>query len=119
MHSMSMTPKCCLAVLVLSAGLLSPRILSAQAAPGPMSPTAPTDSSGVAAKPQPAKPPVQPRTAIFGGWKLNRDDSDDPRKRAENREATTVDMAATGAWAEDIRAAEGVTVGAGWAAGKA
>ena len=48
-----------------------------------MSPTAPTDSSGVVAKPQPAKPPVQPRTSIFGGWRLNRDDSDDPRKRAQ------------------------------------
>lgn len=33
---------------------------------------------------KPATPPVQPRTTILGAWKLNRDESDDPRKRKQD-----------------------------------
>jgi hypothetical protein len=29
------------------------------------------------------KAPVEPRTSIFGAWKLDRDDSDDPRKKMQ------------------------------------
>jgi hypothetical protein len=57
--------------------------VQAQAPPGPMTPTQPTDSRGAAPAAAPAKPPVQPRTAIFGAWQLNPEESDDPRKRAQ------------------------------------
>jgi hypothetical protein len=72
-------------VTVLSAACaLSPALLRAQAPPGPLPPTQPVDSPPPsAAKPLPAKPPVQPRPSIMGVWKLNRDDSDDPRKRMQ------------------------------------
>jgi len=63
---------------------LSPAVLLAQAPPGPLPPTQPSDSrQTVAAPPQVQKPPVQPRTSIFGAWKLDRDESDDPRKRMQ------------------------------------
>jgi hypothetical protein len=50
-----------------------------------MTPTAPADSRPLAsnAQPQVQKPPVKPRTSIFGAWKFNPDDSDDPRKRMQ------------------------------------
>jgi hypothetical protein len=65
--------------------VLSPEGLRAQAAPGPLPPTPPSDSrQSVTAPPQAQKPPVQPRTSIFGAWKLDRDDSDDPRKKMQD-----------------------------------
>jgi len=68
---------------VLSGGLaLSCGMVGAQAPPGPMTPAQPTDSRPPAPA-VPAKPPVQPRTSIFGGWNLNLDESDNPRKRAQ------------------------------------
>ena len=54
----------------------------AQAPPGPLPATQPTDSRPILSQ-QPEKPAVQPRTSIFGGWKLNQEDSDDPRKRMQ------------------------------------
>jgi hypothetical protein len=86
MNTDSLIPKVCLAVVVLSAGVLAaPGLLRAQAPPGPLAPTKPSDSraTGAGVPTAPAKPPVQPRTAIFGAWKLNPDESDNPRKRAE------------------------------------
>ena len=35
-------------------------------------------------RPQAQKPAVQPRTSIFGEWKLDQDDSDDPRKKMQD-----------------------------------
>jgi hypothetical protein len=72
-----------IALVALSiAGVLSPALLQAQAPPGPMAPTQPRDSRAPAGdvQPQAQRPPVQPRTSIFGAWKFNPDDSDDPRK---------------------------------------
>ena len=64
---------------------LSPAGVLAQAPPGPLPPTQPSDSRPSVAAPTPhaQKPPVEPRTSIFGAWKLDRDDSDDPRKKMQ------------------------------------
>ncbi len=72
-----------LAVTLLSAAcVVSPGLLRAQAPAGPLPPTQPVDSPPPAAvKPQPQKPPAQPRTSILGAWKLDRDDSDDGQKK--------------------------------------
>jgi hypothetical protein len=35
-------------------------------------------------RPQEQAPPVKPRTSIMGAWKLNRDESEDPRKRSQD-----------------------------------
>jgi len=67
-----------------AACVVSPGFVRAQAPPGPLPPTQPVDSPPPStAKPLPPKPPVQPRTSIMGAWKLNRDDSDDPRKKMQ------------------------------------
>ena len=57
----------------------------AQAPPGPITP-APSQTSSVDARPTP--PPVQivPRKNILGAWKLNRDESDDPKARSNQRQ---------------------------------
>ena len=75
-----------LAIALLSAAcVVSPRLLRAQAPEGPLPPTQPVDSPPpAAAKPQPQKPPVQPRTSILGAWKLDRDDSDDAQKKMQD-----------------------------------
>jgi hypothetical protein len=69
--------------------VLWPAVLQAQAPPGPMAPTQPSDSRAPAGnvQPQAQRPAVQPRTSIFGAWKFNPDDSDDPRKRLQQARA--------------------------------
>jgi hypothetical protein len=57
--------------------------VGAQAPPGPLPQMQSQDGPPPAAKTQPQKPPAQPRTSIFGAWKLDPDDSDDPRKRTQ------------------------------------
>ncbi len=54
---------------------------AAQAPPGPVT-TAPTQDAP-AAKPQEQAQAPPPRQSILGAWKLNRDESDNPRKRME------------------------------------
>lgn len=70
-------------LLVIGCIAAPPRTV-AQAPPGPL-PQAQSsqDTPPPAARPQVQKPPVQPRTSIFGTWKLDRDDSDDPRKKMQ------------------------------------
>jgi hypothetical protein len=73
------------AILLSAASCVAlPGSALAQAPPGPL-PQAQSsqDASPIAARPQVQKPPVQPRTSIFGAWKLDRDDSDDPRKKMQ------------------------------------
>jgi len=72
------------AIVALSFGFAGSPAM-AQAPPGPLAPTQPVDSRPAVerAQPQAQKPPVQPRTSIFGAWRLNPDDSDDPRKRVQ------------------------------------
>src|SRR5438552_877452 len=75
-----------LAVVGLGAAcVFAPAMMRAQAPAGPMTPSAPADSrpSAPNVQPQVQKPVVKPRTSIFGAWKLNPEDSDDPRKRMQ------------------------------------
>jgi len=51
--------------------------LWAQAPPGPMGP--PPPGSVATAPAPPKKPEVAPRKDIFGAWRFNKDESDDPR----------------------------------------
>lgn len=55
-------------------------ILQAQAPAGPLPQAQSQDPPSVV---KPAPPPVQSRTSIFGPWKLNHDDSDDPRQKMQ------------------------------------
>jgi hypothetical protein len=43
----------------------------------------PKDAPAPAPRPQVQKSALQPRTAIFGEWHFNRDDSDDPQKKMQ------------------------------------
>jgi hypothetical protein len=69
-------------IFLVGVCLVFPCAMRAQSPPGPM--------AGAPAQPLPAgavKPPVPlppPRTTILGAWKLNRDESDDPRKRSDD-----------------------------------
>src|SRR5256885_2080389 len=69
------------AVVSLCAVGLLPTGVAAQAPAGPL-PGGPPSSSP-AGNMQDTTPRVQAKTSIFGGWKLNRDDSDDPRKKMQ------------------------------------
>jgi len=97
-----------LAILLSAACCVAlPGFALAQAPPGPLPQSQSSqDVPPPAAKPQVQKPPVQPRTSIFGAWKLDRDDSDDPRKKCRNRAAAraTAAMAATAVWAAATQA---------------
>jgi hypothetical protein len=82
-------------IVVLLLGLLpgiallaGPSRTRAQAPPGPLPQTPSQDAPPPAPRPQVQKPPVQPRTSIFGAWKLDRDDSDDPRKKMQESRAS-------------------------------
>jgi hypothetical protein len=64
-------------------GLAFCGVAFAQAPAGPV--VAPPQPAGApAAKPPEPVPLPPPRQSILGAWKLNKDDSDDPRKRAED-----------------------------------
>ncbi len=63
-------------------GLVCAGAISAQAPPGPITPPA-----GAVTEGPPTPPPVKiaPRKNILGAWRLNRDESDDPRARSNQR----------------------------------
>jgi hypothetical protein len=65
-------------------GLVLPGAIYAQASAGPLPAAPPQPAPPSAAKPQGQAPQQQPRTVILGAWKLNRDESDDPRKRTQD-----------------------------------
>jgi hypothetical protein len=71
---------------LLLAGLLglvviaAPGKILAQAPPGPLPQVQSQDHPAVA---RPVPPPAKPRTSIMGAWKLNHDDSDDPRQKMQ------------------------------------
>src|ERR1700692_2078987 len=77
---------------LIAASLTSPKRLNAQAAPGPIVP-AQSQEQSPAQPPQPAAKPKQPqvpaRTTLDGPWKLNRDESDDPRQRVRAAEGSS------------------------------
>ena len=56
---------------------------SAQAPPGPMTLPPPKDAPAAVTRPPVQKKALQPRTAIYGEWKFNRDDSDDPSRKMQ------------------------------------
>jgi hypothetical protein len=67
---------------VIAAGW--PASTRAQAPAGPLPAAQPQAPSSPEARPQAQAPQVQPRTSILGAWKLNRDESDDPRKKMQD-----------------------------------
>ena len=64
-------------------GLFLTGVAVAQAPPGPIAPVASQRSANEPPPPPPVK--IVPRTNILGAWKLNRDESDDPKARSNQR----------------------------------
>jgi hypothetical protein len=56
----------------------------AQAPAGPLPAATPQPPVSPDARPQVQSAPVKPRTSILGAWKLNRDESDDARKKTQD-----------------------------------
>jgi len=77
---------------LIAVSLISPKRLNAQSAPGPIVP-AQSQEQSPAQPPQPAakrkQPQVPARTTLAGPWKLNRDESDDPRQRVRDAEGAS------------------------------
>jgi len=71
--------------LFCAVGLLLAGAAVAQAPPGPIAPVASQRPSSEPPPPPPVK--IVPRTNILGAWKLNRDESDDPKARSNQRKA--------------------------------
>jgi hypothetical protein len=71
------------AVSLFTALVCGPAVLHAQAPAGPISGGPPQPSDVPSARPQPPTVEVKPRTSIFGSWKLNLDESDDPRQKTQ------------------------------------
>lgn len=66
------------------AAMVWPMTAGAQAPAGPLPAAQPQPPSSPGARPQEQSAPVKPRTSILGAWKLNRDESDDPRKKMQD-----------------------------------
>jgi hypothetical protein len=64
--------------------LVLPGAICAQAPAGPLPAAPPQSAPPSAAKPKEQTPQQKPRTVILGAWNLNRDESDDPRKRTQD-----------------------------------
>jgi hypothetical protein len=80
----SMKPTTLFKMAILSAACLaSAGFLRGQAPPGPLPPAQSQDAPAAVVRTQP-KPQVQPRTSILGAWKLDPDESDDPRKKMQD-----------------------------------
>jgi hypothetical protein len=75
-------------------GLLRPKNLKAQAPPGPLAPP-PQYQAPAPSQPRPARkspqPQMPPRTTLAGPWRLNRDQSDDPRQKIRDAERSPND----------------------------
>src|SRR5229473_2567192 len=65
-------------------GVSWPAGARAQAPAGPLPAAQPQPPSSPDTRPPEQRAPVKPRTSILGGWKLNRDESDDPRKKMQD-----------------------------------
>ena len=76
-------PKTFIIIASFAALLCAPYLLRAQAPAGPLPAGAAQPSDGPPAKPQPPAVQAKPRTSILGAWKLNRDESDDPRQKMQ------------------------------------
>jgi len=73
----------CAAALTLAGAI------RAQAPPGPLPGAPPQASSSSTANPQNQQTQAETRTSILGQWKLNRDESDDVRKKMEDARANS------------------------------
>jgi len=74
-----------IATQILSVVLLGwPVGARGQAPAGPLPAAQPQPPSSPEARPQEQAPAVKPRTSIMGAWKLNQDESDDPRKKVQD-----------------------------------
>jgi hypothetical protein len=73
--------------IVCIVALSFPRSICAQAPAGPLPAAQPQSSQPSAASTQNQQPRVETRTSIFGQWKLNPDESDDPRKKMQDANA--------------------------------
>lgn len=71
-------------VTVFGVLLAWPPHTGAQAPPGPQTGSPPPGAQVPAAKPVEQAAPPPPRQTILGTWKLNRDESDAPRKRSDD-----------------------------------
>jgi hypothetical protein len=71
-------------LMTAAAGLAFAAVSVAQAPPGPITPPPDAMPSG---PPTPPPPRMEPRKNILGAWRLNRDDSDDPRQKSNQRKA--------------------------------
>jgi len=70
--------------VLIAASLMSPKRLNAHGAPGTLAPAQSQEQSS----PQPAaKQPL--RTTLAGSWKLNHDESDDPRQEVRAAESSS------------------------------
>jgi hypothetical protein len=77
--------KICIAAGILGlVGAGWPTSATAQAPPGPLPAARPQPPSSPDARPQEQTPSVKPRSSIFGAWKVNRDESDDARKKMQD-----------------------------------
>jgi hypothetical protein len=80
-RSTSIVPFC---GVLIAASLMSPKLLNAHRTLGTLAPAQSQEQS----PPQPAaKQP--PRTTLAGSWKLNRDESDDPRQEVRAAESSS------------------------------
>lgn len=72
-----------LGILCIAAAAI-PGSIRAQAPAGPLPVAQPQASSASSESPQNLQPRPETRTSIFGQWKLNLDESDDPRKKMQD-----------------------------------
>ncbi len=72
-----------LGILCIAAAAI-PGSICAQAPAGPLPAAQPQSSQPSAASPQIQQQRAEIRTSIFGSWKLNPDESDDPRKKMQD-----------------------------------
>jgi len=79
-HSSNLTA----AIVFTGLSLVLPGAVYAQAPAGPLPATTPQSAPPSAARPQEQTPQQKPRTVILGAWKLNRDESDDARKKTQD-----------------------------------
>jgi hypothetical protein len=78
------------ALIVFSGlSLVLPSAICAQAPAGPLPAAPPQPAPPSAAKPQEQTPQQKPRTVILGAWKLNRDESDDLRKKTQEARSSS------------------------------
>jgi hypothetical protein len=71
-------------ILAAGACLMGCGAILAQAPPGPLTPPPATAANADPTPPPPKKPEIAPRKNIFGAWRINKDESDDGRKKLQH-----------------------------------